>query len=412
MPNSSLRLAVFTSQAPWGKSESFVLTEIAELRHRVEAVLVIPVRPGSSLFHGELAHRVGLYTLRLPVVSSVILICATAAFFRSPGRVGRVLAEVIKGSSRLSVLIKNLVVFPKAVYVAGLIRQFRAHHIHAHWVSVPATMALVVSRLTGVPWSFTAYRWDIAEDNLLRTKLLAASFARVASLGGRKEILDIARVAECPTLFTIHTGTEVPEDGAAPYLKSERKFSIGCMANLVEKKGHCYLIEACRLLWERGWRFICHIVGDGPLREGLEALVREYGLHECVRFWGALPHDEVIRMLRHREVDLVVLPSIHTMNGEREGIPNVLVEALAHRVPAISTTTGEIPELLGDGAGVIIKPADARALADAIQRFMEDSDYRATLIDTGFAKVAADFNIRSVAERLVALMEAPGGLGR
>jgi len=406
---SRLRVAVFTSRAPWGKSESFVLTEIAELRRRVEAVLVVPVRPDRTLFHGEVARQVGRYGIRLPVLSPGILSYAAAAFLRSPRRVGKELGELISGGSSLHVSMKNLAVFPKAVYVARLVRQFGAHHIHAHWATVPATMALVVSRLAGVPWSFTAYRWDIAENNLLRTKLLSAAFARVASLGGRNEMLDIAGMKECPTLFTIHTGTEVPsEDGVAPHVKRDGDFSFGCMANLVEKKGHRYLIEACRLLRQRRRRFICHIVGDGPLRERLEASVRECGLYGCVRFWGALPHDEVIRMLRRRDVDLVVLPSIRTIDDEREGIPNVLVEALAHRVPAISTATGEIPELLGDGAGVIIEPANARALADAIQSIMEDPTYPASLIASGFAKVAAEFDIRTVTERLVALMEASG----
>jgi glycosyltransferase involved in cell wall biosynthesis len=319
--------------------------------------------------------------------------------------------EVIKGSSRFGVLMKNLVVFPKAIYVAQLVRGFGAHHIHAHWASVPATMALVVSRLIGVPWSFTAHRWDIVENNLLRIKVQAARFARVISLHGRNEILDIIGKQACPTLFTIHMGTTLPEDVAIPCVKSARQFSIGCIANLVEVKGHRYLIEACGLLRKRGCRFVCHVVGDGPLRGDLETLVREHGLRERVNFLGPLPHDEVIRMLREREIDLVVLPSIETATSEHEGIPVALMEALAYRVPAISTESGGIPELLGGGAGVLVKPADPEALADAIQRVVEDSDYRATLIETGFARVSADFNVRTVAERLAALMEVPGGIG-
>ena len=394
-----------------GKSESFVLTEIAELRRRVEAILVIPVHPDSALFHGELARQVGRYAIRLPVVSPMIVGYAAAAFLWSPIRVGRALVEVIKGSGRLSVLMKNLVVFPKAVYVARLVRRFGAHHIHAHWASVSATMALVVSQLTGVSWSFTAHRWDIAENNLLKTKVRAARFARVISLDGRNEILDIIGAQTCPTLFTIHMGTALPEDVVIPCVKSARQFSIGCIANLVEKKGHRYLIEACRLLRERGCRFVCHVVGDGPLRGDLEALVREHGLLEWINFLGPLPHAEVMRMLREREIDLVVLPSIKTDTGEYEGIPVALMEAMAHRVAVISTPTGGIAELLGDECGILVKPADARELADAIQRVMEDSDYRATLIEAGFARVSDDFNIRTVAERLVALMEAPGGIG-
>jgi glycosyltransferase involved in cell wall biosynthesis len=272
-------------------------------------------------------------------------------------------------------------------------------------------MALVVSRLTGVPWSFTAHRWDIAENNLLKTKVQAACFARVISLHGRNEILDIVGAQACPTLFTIHIGTALPEDVAIPCVKSARQFSIGCIARLAEVKGHRYLIDACRLLRERGCRFVCHIVGDGPLRCRLEALVRDYGLEGYVRLRGQLPHEEVVGMFREREIDLVVLPSIETSAGEHEGIPVALMEAMAHRVPVISTESGGIPELLGGGAGILVKPADPKALADAIQQVMEDSDYRATLMETGLAKISADFNIRTVAERLVALMETPGGIG-
>ena len=404
---SQLRLAVFTSRAPWSKEESFVLTEIAELQRQVEAILVIPARPESTLFHGELAQRIGQHAIRLPVVSPVILICAAAAFLRSPRRVGRVLVEVIKGSSRLSVLMKNLVVFPKAVYIARLVRRFGAHHIHAHWTAVPATMALVVSRLTGVPWSFTAHRWDIAENNLLGTKIRAAVFARVISLHGRDEVLKILGESTCSNLLVIHAGTALPNQDDAPVAKNKREFHIACIGNLLEVKGHRYLIEACRLLRERGCRFVCHIIGGGPLRRNLEALVHHSGLQECVQLRGRLPHDEVIRMLQRCEIDVVVHPSVETSSGEHEGIPVALMEALAHRVPAISTESGGIPELLGDGAGVLVKPADPKALADAIQRVVEDSDYRATLIEAGFARVSADFNIHTVVSRLISLMEPP-----
>jgi glycosyltransferase involved in cell wall biosynthesis len=209
----------------------------------------------------------------------------------------------------------------------------------------------------------------------------------------------------------IHVGTTLPNQDNAPVAKNKREFRIACIGNLFEVKGHRYLIEACRLLRERGCRFVCHIIGDGSLRSNLEALVHDFDLRECVQLRGRFPHDEVIRMLQRREIDVVVHPSIETSSGEHEGIPVALMEALAHGVPAISTESGGIPELLGGGAGVLVKPADPKALADAIQRVMEDSDYRATLIEAGFARVSADFNIRKVAERLVTLMEAHGGIG-
>jgi len=402
---SQLRLAIFTSQAPWGKSESFVLTEIAELQRRVEAILVVPVRPNSTLFHGELASRVDQDTVRLPVISPMMLGYAAAAFLRSPVRVAQALVEVIKGSSRLSVLMKNLVAFPKAVYVARLVRRFGAHHIHAHWASVPATMALVVSRLTGVPWSFTAHRWDIAEDNLLGVKVRAALFGRVISLQGRDEILKIVGAPVCSNLHVIHMGTRVPEQGDAGPPKHGRAFLVACIANLVEVKGHRYLIEACQILRQRGFQFACHLIGDGPIRQDLNGMVQQRGLQHVVRFLGALPHDELLRMLREGEIDLMVLPSIETASGEHEGIPVALMETLAHEVPAISTESGSIPELLGGGAGILVKPADATALADAMQRVMVDPAYTRHLVDAGFARVSKDFNLCKVVEQLVLLMD-------
>lgn len=382
-----------------------MLTEVAELQRHVEAILVIPAKPESAMFHGELARRVGQYAIRLPVLSPIIVGCVGAEFIRSPRRMGRVLGEIIKGSARLSVLIKNLVAFPKAVYAARLVQRFRAHHIHAHWASIPATMALVVSRLTGVPWSFTAHRWDIAEDNLLGIKVRATLFSRVISLHGRDEILNILGENTCSNLHVIHMGTSVPaEQGGSCPPKQHEEFLVACIANLVEVKGHRYLIEACGLLRQRGLRFLCYLIGDGPLRQDLNGMVQQYGLQQSVRFLGALPHDEVIRMLREREIDLVVLPSIETSSGEHEGIPVVLMETLAHRVPAISTESGGIPELLGGGAGVLVKPADAAALADAMQRVMVDPTYRRCLVEAGFTRVSKDFNLCKVVDQLVFLM--------
>jgi glycosyltransferase involved in cell wall biosynthesis len=260
-----------------------------------------------------------------------------------------------------------------------------------------------------VPWSFTAHRWDIAENNLLETKIRAAVFARVISLNGRDEILKILGESTCSSLLVIHMGTTLPNQNDARFAKNNREFHIACIGNLLEVKGHRYLIEACRLLRERGCRFVCHIIGGGPLWSDLEALVHHTGLQEYVQLRGRLPHDEVMRMLQGREIDVVVHPSIETPSGEHEGIPVALMETLAHRVPAISTVSGGISELLDGGAGVLVKPADSKALADAIQRVLEDADYRASLIETGYARVSVDFNIQTVADRLVALMEAPGG---
>jgi len=406
MKRSPLRLAVFTSQVPWGMSEAFVLTEIAELKRRVGALVVVPVRPRGAMFHGELAREVGENAVRIPLLSVAVIAGAIAMCVRSFRRVVQTLIEVIVGSDSWGVLMRNLAVFPKALYVTGVVQEFGAEHIHAHWASVPATMAFVVSRLTGVPWSFTAHRWDIGENNMLRAKVLAANFARVISLRGRQEVLRIIGEREWSTLRTIHMGTVVSNGLPALRTRDDRGFSIGCIGNLLEVKGHRYLIEACHILRDRGLSYTCHIVGGGPLWAALDVMVAKHGLQDRVRLHGPVPHDRVIEMLRRREFDVVVHPSVRTTDGAEEGIPVALMEALAHRVPVIATETGAIPELLDGGAGILVKPARPEELAEAIERVLLDPGYRTSLGEAGFLRVLMGFNIVTVVDEIVSLIAA------
>jgi glycosyltransferase involved in cell wall biosynthesis len=138
------------------------------------------------------------------------------------------------------------------------------------------------------------------------------------------------------------------------------------VARLVEKKGHRYLIEACNILVRRGISdFICKIVGDGPLRGELEELSSRLGLSDSVQFFGALPSDKVL--LAIEESDLFVLPCVVAKDGDIDGMPNVLIEAMALEKPVISTYVSGIPELVKDGSGILIPPEDSEALARAIE---------------------------------------------
>lgn len=264
MAHSRLRLAAFTAAVPWGESESFVLTEIAEFRRRVQSVVVVPVRPGRSLFHEELAREISQIAIRLPVVSPAIVVAAVRGFLQSPLEVWKVLKEVITGSASWRVLLKNLLIFPKAVCVARLLRRLGVNHVHAHWASVPATMAVVAARLCGVPWSFTAHRWDIAENNLLPAKVRSASFARVISERGRGEVLQILGERDWPTLYTVHMGTTIPENAVHPSGGEPRKVldrvycqSAGGERALIPHRGVSALAGArapVRVSRHRGWQ--------------------------------------------------------------------------------------------------------------------------------------------------------------
>ncbi|HYN06529.1 MAG TPA: glycosyltransferase [Vicinamibacterales bacterium] len=400
-----LRVVVFTAEVPWGMSESFVLSELVELERRVEALLVIPVRPATPLFHGAEARSVAEFALCVPLLSVRVIVGAIGVTLGSPARVARVTLELVRASRSWWILLKNVAVLPKALYATRLVRAFGAGHIHAHWASVPASMAFIVSRLTGIPWSVTAHRFDIAEDNLLRVKIQSARFARVISSRGRREVLRIIGEPDQPNLVELHVGTHIPPIPLDVHPSDGRPPVVVCVANLVAIKGHRYLVDACRILRERGVSFSCQIIGAGPLRSAIERQVRDLGLDACVRVRGPVLHDEVMAMLREGECDVAVLPSIRMANGAEEGIPVALMEALAHRVPAVATETGGIPELLGDGAGVLVKPASSIDLANALERLLADPVGRAALAGTGRRRIERDFNGAMIADRLVALME-------
>jgi glycosyltransferase involved in cell wall biosynthesis len=174
---------------------------------------------------------------------------------------------------------------------------------------------------------------------------------------------------------------------------------ILCVGTLHEVKGQPYLIEACRLLQERGHTFECHFVGDGPDRKALNDLVEHSGLSSKVRFHGSLTREQIARLLM--DADVLTAPSVPTRDGRREGIPVVLMEAMGSGVPVIASDLSGIPELVNDQlTGLLVPPRDAGAIADALERFIQDPGVRRRLGNAGRAKVVGEFDLNKNAAKL------------
>jgi glycosyltransferase involved in cell wall biosynthesis len=402
---AGLRIAFFTAQAPWGRTEPFVLTEIASIRPHVEQVLVVPVKRDNELFHGALARELADASVQLPLVSGSILAVTISTAVRRPGQVATLLIDLLR-EGRSRVRLKNLVVLPKALYIARSLQAFQPHHIHACWASVPATMAFIVARVLGVPWSFTAHSWDIGEGNILSAKMKAASFVRVISKFGRNRLRRLVGGSYDERLHVIHVGTRIATKPAGAVRDPRQPLVVGCIARLDDVKGHRHLIGACRILRDRGLHFVCELIGDGPLRHDLEAEVHEAGLVDNVHFQGARTHSEVLATLERGELDVVVLSSVEASDGRVEGIPVVLLEAMAHGIPTIASDIGGIPELLTGGAGILVRPGDPISLAAAIERMATDSTLRETTIRNGLIRVQSEFDLNRIAAALVNLMDA------
>jgi colanic acid/amylovoran biosynthesis glycosyltransferase len=356
-------------------------------------VTVVPVRAGGEIVHSEAAD---LRVRAAGLLSPSVLAGGLAEAVSRPRLAARALGG-LGGSRSPGVFLKNLSVVPKALWLARQARTLDAAHIHAHWAGTSATMALIAGRVSGIPWSLTAHRWDIAENNLLGSKAREARFVRAISEHGRDELAGLAARPDWSP-WLLHMGVELPEisrsDDSGPPLR------VLTAARLVEKKGHVHLIEAMRLLEERGVDVRVDLAGGGPLADVLASRAAEAGVQERVEFLGTVSHDDLLAGLASGRWDAAVLPSVMTASGQLEGIPVSLVEAMAAGLPVVGTETGGIPELLRDGAGILVPPKNPEALADALQRLAEDASIRARLGAAGRRRIEDEFAVDAVAGEL------------
>jgi glycosyltransferase involved in cell wall biosynthesis len=278
-------------------------------------------------------------------------------------------------------------------------------HVHCHFATHPALAGFLIHRLVGIPYSFTAHGSDLHVDRtMLCRKIAEAAFAVTISRSNAAVI-----EAECggpvPNLHVVRCGVDLrtfcpaERTGARPGSKM-----ITCIGTLHEVKGQRYLIEAMARLVERGIDVRCRFVGDGEDREMLDRLVDELNLRGCVEFVGQRTRSDVLSLLS--STDVLVAPSVPTSGGKREGLPVVLIEAMAAGVPVVASHLSGIPELVeNDVTGLTVPPGDAAAIADAIARLLADPALAAGFARAGRERIEAEFDLDRNAARLSALFE-------
>lgn len=286
--------------------------------------------------------------------------------------------------------------FLQAAHIAAeVMRDGSVAHLHGHFCHGVATITWFASRLTGIPFSFTAHAKDIyqAELNpgdLLERKLAAASF--VATCTGANATVLKARHSGANVVHTIYHGLDT--DYFCPEQTPSARPLVLSVGRFVEKKGFEHLVEACALLKEDGVRFACVIVGEhGSAYDALQAQIRARGLEGQVELRSAVTQDELRDI--YRQARLFALPCQVMEDGDRDGIPNVLAEAMAMGLPVVSTPISGIPELIDDGEqGLLVPPRDPRALADALHRVLVDAELHQKLARAGRARICACFDSR------------------
>jgi glycosyltransferase involved in cell wall biosynthesis len=305
---------------------------------------------------------------------------------------------------------RSLMHVAMAVHVAKLVQDGpEIDHVHAHFVDRATTVAMVVSRLLGLPYSATAHANDIyVEPVLLPEKLRRASFVATCTRYNAEHLASIG--ADGAEVVCVHHGLDLaayrPDRAARATVPT-----VLTVAQLKPKKGLLDLVDACAELHRRGHAFRCEIVGEGPLRAELEARIRARELGDVVQLLGALDHPTVVE--HYRRAELFVLPCVTGPDGDRDGIPNVILEAMAMELPVVSTRHSGIPEAVEDGgSGLLVAPHDQEALVDAMAQLLVDPDLGRRLGRRGREIVRDSFDIAANAGRLLrrfATVEVPRG---
>ncbi len=366
-------------------SQTFVLTEIlAHERAGLEMDIFSLRRTDDTRFHAELA-KVQSPVFQIPRAGSKATLVLNE--LREHGQYLPQLWEVIQNSSANAEDLLQATQLSRAIVDRGIV------HLHAHFGTVATVVARLASKITGISYSFTAHAKDIfheiVEEDVLRRKLADAAGVITVSQFNVAYLKDKYADAAARVRL-IYNGLDLDEWRFEP--EGDRPPLVLAVGRLVEKKGFSYLLEACALLRSRGVRFRCEIVGGGVLESDLQAQLQELDLGDCVKLCGPMSQSDVKQKIR--QARLLAAPCVHAKDNDRDGLPTILIEAMALGIPCVSTPVTGIPEILKhEETGLMIAERDEVALAEACERLLSDQDLRGVLTQNGRSLIEENFDI-------------------
>jgi glycosyltransferase involved in cell wall biosynthesis len=300
-----------------------------------------------------------------------------------------------------------------ALYFADFFTRTNVDHVHVHFANRAAHTALFLKKISGIPFSVTAhgqdFMKDLGSDDLLREICAAAEFV-AAETDYSRDLLRQRCPASAAKIHRVYNGIDLERfsmphcDTTRPAVAPSHVPQIVSVGRLVAFKGFEDLIDACAELRRRGADFICEIIGDGPLREMLQAKIEQLDLSSRVRLLGSLSQNAVLEKLQ--AADLFALASTTDAQGATDVFPTVILEAMASAQPVVSTRLAGIPELVLDGdTGILVSPGDAGALTEALQRLVYDRELRLRYGRAGRARIEQHFQIKDTVAPLLKLFE-------
>jgi colanic acid/amylovoran biosynthesis glycosyltransferase len=387
--------------------ETFILREVNELERSGQPVIVVPlVRLTPRVVHEEARPWMGR-ALFTPFLSRAIVASNLRTFFDHPIRYLRTLATLISRVMwRPSTLLRSVAIFPKSVHLARVLTAAGVRHVHAHFATHATTAAWVMASVSDLTYSFSVHGPDVFVHRLLlREKIAGAKFVRCISTFNKAFLTGLYPHATQGKLEVVRTGVnpEVYEEASRTARKNPT-LQLLSVAALTPSRGFPVLIDACARLLKAGFDLECRIVGDGRLRAATEQWIARHGLSDRVRLLGTLPQHEVARLMG--EADIFVFPSIIAVDGQMDGIPVSLMEAMAAGKPVVASAISGIPELVKNEInGLLVDAAYPQRIESAVRRLIEDPALRQRLGEAGRQTVQQRFDVRRSATSLIALLD-------
>lgn len=305
---------------------------------------------------------------------------------------------------RLRGSVKRLATFMKAVAVAYHLKGSGTDLLHSHFAWLSAAATWICARLLGLPFTVTVHAYDLySPKNDLLCLITREADHVIAISEFNRQYLESVVLCPASKISVVHCGVETATLNrrlrSASSCNDGQQLRIVSVGSLVHKKGHHILVDACHLLKERGFEFVCTIIGGGPELRALKRRINTRGLGEHVRLSGALSQPYIRQA--YQEHDVFVLACVVAPNGDRDGIPVALMEAGDNCLPLVSTTVSGISELVRhNDTGILVEPDDPRALADALEMLARDPALREKLGQSACTLVNAEFNIARTSSQL------------
>ncbi|MBI3966345.1 MAG: glycosyltransferase [Chloroflexi bacterium] len=367
-------------------SETFVVNEILAHEAADLPIEIFSLRPPTDGYFQDAIARVRASVSYLPaygVKSEDFWTALQDAGAELPGLWGAL--DLARGADARDVY--------QALLLANEVRRRGVCHLHAHFATVATTVTRLAARFANVPYTFTAHAKDIFHettrvDDLQRKLRDAAAVVTVSNYN--VAYLHESCGRDVGVVRRIYNGLDLTRFAYDP--PRERGRHVVAVGRLVEKKGFGDLVAACAILVERGCQFVCQIVGTGPLEPELRAQIEALGLQAVVELVGPRPQAEVVELVRRGAV--LAAPCTVGRDSNRDGLPTVLLEAMAVGTPCVSTDVTGIPEVVRDGeTGLMVPPGDRAALAVALERLLDDPDLRVALAARARRLIETSFDV-------------------